>query len=164
MDQGPLVIEEIDAGAELVREFDQYEPVKVAFWLKASEAEQRYLYLASDGIDDTNLNLAYAEVLRLLNQIRSPYLGPFRVKVIGGHDPMTLAAIDIHKRFPGTKAIRLRERDFGGKSRSRARALRRTHLAAHSFRSWQSTDRCSAPKPSTLHQTTQRRVHVYDGE
>ena len=56
----------------------------------------------------------YAEVLRLLNQIRSPYLGPFRVKVIGGHDPMTLAAIDIHKRFPGTKAIRLREGDFGG--------------------------------------------------
>ena len=27
MDHGPLVTEEIDAGAELVREFDKYEPV-----------------------------------------------------------------------------------------------------------------------------------------
>ena len=46
------------------REFDKYGPVKVAFWLKASDTEQRYLYIASDQIADTNLDVAYGEVLR----------------------------------------------------------------------------------------------------
>src|SRR3954449_4517715 len=101
MDQGPLVSEEINAGAIMVREFDRYEPVKAAFWLKASDEEQRYLYLASDRIDDTNFDVAYREVLRLANEMRSPYLDPFRVKLIGGEDPLALAALDINKRFPG---------------------------------------------------------------
>lgn len=114
MDQGPLVSEEIDAGAELAREFDKYQPVKAAFWLKASDGGQRYLYLASDRIDDTNFDVAYGEVLRLADQIRSPYLDPFRVKVIGGDDPLARAATDIHNRFPGPMATRLRGRDFGG--------------------------------------------------
>jgi hypothetical protein len=33
MDQGQLVSEEIDAGAELVRRLDQHVPVKAAFWV-----------------------------------------------------------------------------------------------------------------------------------
>jgi len=116
MDQGPLVVEEIDAGAELVREFDQYESVKAAFWLKASDEEQRYLYLASDRIDDTNFDVAYGEVLRLASKMRSPYLDPFRVKVIGGEDPLTLAALDINRRFPGRMATRFGGKSFGGLS------------------------------------------------
>lgn len=116
MDQGPLVIEEIDAGAKLAREFDQYGPVKAAFWLKASDEEQRYLYLASDRIDDTNFDLAYGEVLRLANKIRSPYLDPFRVKLIGGEDPLALAAVDINRRFPGSMATRFGGKSFGGLS------------------------------------------------
>ena len=68
MDQGPLVTAQIDAGAELCGEFDKYEPVKIAFWLKASDEEQRYFYIASERIDDTNFDLAYGEVLRLGGQ------------------------------------------------------------------------------------------------
>jgi hypothetical protein len=41
-------MEEIDAGAELVREFEKYAPVTVAFWLKESDDEHRHLYIASD--------------------------------------------------------------------------------------------------------------------
>jgi hypothetical protein len=116
MDQGPLVIEEIDAGAELAREFDQYQPIKAAFWLKASDEEQRYLYLASDGIDDTNFDVAYGEVLRLANKIHSPYLDPFRVKLIGDRDPLAQAAIGISNRFPGPIATRFGGKSFGGLS------------------------------------------------
>ncbi len=65
MDQSPLVMEEINAGAEIVRQFENYEPVKVAFWLKASDDDHRYLFIASDKIDDTNFDIAYGEVLRL---------------------------------------------------------------------------------------------------
>jgi hypothetical protein len=111
MDQGPLVSEEIEAGAELIREFDRFQPIKAAFWLKASDEEQRYLYIASDQIKDTNFDVAYGEVLRLANKMQSPYLDPFRVKLIGGEDPLARAAVDVQRRFPRPTVTR-----FGGKS------------------------------------------------
>jgi hypothetical protein len=114
MDRGPLVIDEIDAGAELAREFDKYEPVKVAFWLKASDEVHRYLYIASERIGDSNSDLAYGEVLRLANKMQSLYLDPFRVKVISAEDPLAKAAVEINKRFPGRMATRFGGESFGG--------------------------------------------------
>lgn len=108
--------EEIDAGAELTREFDKYRSVKAAFWLKTSDEEQRYLYIASDQINDTNLGVAYGEMLRVANQMQSPYLDPFRVKLICGDDPLAQAAVDIHERFPSPRASRFGGTSFGGLS------------------------------------------------
>jgi hypothetical protein len=73
MDQGPLVIEEIEVGEHLLREFENYAPIMVAFWMRAGDEEQRYLYIASDRIDATNFDVAYGEVLRIAERIRSPY-------------------------------------------------------------------------------------------
>ena len=114
MDQDSLVIEEIDAGAKLVCEFDKYRSVAAAFWLKVGDAEQRYLYIASDKIDDTNLRESYGEILRLTETMRSPYLDPFRVKLIGAENPLAKAAAVINKRFPGRMATSLRRKSFGG--------------------------------------------------
>jgi len=114
MDHGPLVREEIDAGAKLAHEFDRYRSVKAAFWIKASDEDQRYLYLASDQIDDTNFDVAYGEVGRLMRTMRSPYLDRFRIKVIGGHDPLALAAVDINRRFPSPLGTRFGGSPFGG--------------------------------------------------
>jgi hypothetical protein len=114
MDQGPLVSAEIDAGADLGREFDKRYPVKAAFWLKASDEEQRYLYIASDQINDSNLRMAYGEVLRLTRQMQSPDLDPFRVKLIGGENPLARAAVDIQRRFPGRMGTRFGGKTFGG--------------------------------------------------
>lgn len=108
------MIDEIDAGAELAREFDKYEPVKVAFWLKASDEVHRYLYIASERIGDSNSDLAYGEVLRLANKMQSLYLDPFRVKVISAEDPLAKAAVEINKRFPGRMATRFGGESFGG--------------------------------------------------
>jgi hypothetical protein len=116
MDQGPLVMEEIDAGAELVRGFDRYEPLKAAFWLKASDEDHRFLYLASERIDDTNFDVAYGEVLRLADEMRSTHLDPFRVKLIGADDPLAEAAVELHHRFPGRMATRFGGKTFGGVS------------------------------------------------
>ena len=114
MDQGPLVMQEIDAGAALVREFDKYAPVQVAFWLKASDREYRYLYIASERIDDTNIDVAYGEVLRLANQLQSAYLDPFRVKLVSAEDPLAKAAVQINKHFSSRTATRFGGRSFGG--------------------------------------------------
>lgn len=114
MDQGSLVTEEIDAGAELAREFDKYEPIKVAFWLKASDDDHRFLYIASEGIDDSNLDVAYGEILRLSAKMQSIWLDPFRVKLINADDPLAKAAVEIHQRFPGRLATRFGGNMFGG--------------------------------------------------
>ena len=116
MDQGPLVTGEIDAGAELVRQFDNYKPVKAAFWLKESDDEHRFLYLASERIDANNIDVAYGEVLRLTALIKSSFLDPFRVKLINAGDPLAMAAVEINRRFPSRLATRLRVKTFGGVS------------------------------------------------
>lgn len=108
------MIEEIDAGAELVREFGRYLPVRVAFWLKDSDREFRYLYIASDRMDGSNISEAYGEVLRLADQLQSPHLDPFRVKIVNSQDPLARAAFDIQTRFPSRTPIRLGGMAFGG--------------------------------------------------
>ncbi len=114
MDQGPLVREEIDAGDSLIREFDKYLPVKAAFWLKSSDDEYRYLYIASERIDDNNVDLAYGEILRIAAALKSPYLDPFRVKLISANDALAKAATGIQERYPARIPTRLGGSSFGG--------------------------------------------------
>jgi hypothetical protein len=113
MDYGPLVIEEIEAGEELIREFDKFMPVKAAVWLKEMDAGLRSLYIASDQIDGTTLGQGYGEILRIADAMNTPYLNPFRVKLIGGDHPLAQAVSSLHQRYPGAPAIRLGETFFG---------------------------------------------------
>jgi hypothetical protein len=113
MDQSALVKEEIDAGAELIRQFEQYTPVKAAFWMKASEKPFRYLYIASDHINDKNFDLAYSEIFRIVKEMNDPNLPLFRVKVIGGNHPSARDVIEIYRRHPNSGAINYRERFLG---------------------------------------------------
>lgn len=114
MDQRALVIPQIDAGARLVNEFDQYAPVRAAFWLKAKDEGEWYLYLASDQIDDTNFDLAYGEVLRLTGSEPTPWLDPFQVKVISAHDRLAQAVLAILAGYPGKTAARYHGRELAG--------------------------------------------------
>jgi len=114
MDQEPLVREEIDAGAEFLRAFDQYAPVKAAFWLKVGDEGNRHLYIASERIDDTNFVLAYREVIRLANQMPSIYFDPFRVKVLNADKPLARAAAEINECFPNRLGTRIGGGMFGG--------------------------------------------------
>jgi hypothetical protein len=117
MDQGPLVTEQIDAGASLASEFaEQYKPLQAVFWLKESEVGQWYLYLVSDQIDDTNFDMAYGEVIHLLGPGPHLWLDPFQVKVTGIDDPVARAVMDIQQTYPGRLATRLRNRMVGGLS------------------------------------------------
>jgi hypothetical protein len=113
MDQSPLVSEETAAGAELIQALDKAYPVKAAFWLKASD-DYRYLYIASDAIDHSNVGTAYGEMLRLVHHLPIPYLDPFRVKLIAGSDPLALAAVQ--KRSAGRFRTRVDGGMFGGLS------------------------------------------------
>ena len=95
MDQGPLVSEQIEAGARFLREFQKYAPIQAAFWLKDSEEGAWYLYVASDQITDENFDMAYLEVARVAGRLQDPWFDPLRVKVLGTHKPVAKAALDL---------------------------------------------------------------------
>jgi hypothetical protein len=114
MDQSPLVIDQIDAGARFLREFQKLIPVQAAFWLKESDEEECSLYVASDQINDDNFDVAYGEVLRIAGVLGIPLFDPFQVKLIGADDPLAKAALDVHRRYPGPIATRFHGKAFGG--------------------------------------------------
>ena len=116
MDQGPLVTEQSDAGDALIQEFNKYAPVRAAFWLKESEDGQWYLHLVSDRINDSNFDLAYGEVLRIVGKKPNLWLDPFQVKVTGVDDPLAGAVMGIQQAYAGRLATRFRNRQLGGLS------------------------------------------------
>lgn len=114
MDQNSLVNEATDAGADLIRRFQRFKPVELAFWLRPSEESRWSLYIASEGINPTNIDIGFGEILRLVDELRTPYIDPFQVRLIGVGDPLAQAAAEINKKYPGPMANRLRGKSFGG--------------------------------------------------
>lgn len=119
MDCDALVNEEIEAAARFLAEFDKVRPIRVAFWLKATDETSWYLYIASDQIDNTKIGAAYRDVAHVAQTFRDPDFDVMRVKVVGIDDPFVHAALDILQRYPAKIPTRLRDRVFG-----------RTHVAA----------------------------------
>jgi hypothetical protein len=66
MDKAILVNEQIDAGREFAEAFNNYQTVDALFWLNPAESSEWELYLASPAINDSNFDVAYGEVLRLV--------------------------------------------------------------------------------------------------
>src|SRR5438093_1082170 len=113
MDSKPLVIEQTDAGAELVRKLRTYLQVEAAFWLNPSEEGGWTLYIASPEIDKNNFDLAYGEAIRIVQSMKTPYIDPFQVRIIRVSDPLAQAAIAVNQRYPGNAATRIWGKTFG---------------------------------------------------
>jgi len=113
MDPRTLVTEEIEAGAELVREFDKFMPVKASLWLHPTEKGCWLLYIISEAIDGGTLRDGYHDVGRLMDIQRSPYLDIFQVKLLSAEDPVAVAVWRLHERFYGRFPIRYGEMTFG---------------------------------------------------
>ena len=115
MDQGPLVREEIEAGAELARRFDKSEPVKAAFWLRVPDDDERYLYLVIGRDRNTSFRPAYEALVRSMLELRNPDLDMLRVKLIGFDDPMGQAAIEMQQHYPASLSRRAYGVMFGNR-------------------------------------------------
>ncbi len=114
MGQESLVMDEIEAGADLIRAMNHFADVKVAFWLKEDEEDERYLYLSSDHFDLANRPRAYEELTRIMDRNPSIFVDPLRVSLIGGDDRWATAAKQINDRFADRLGTRLRSVMFGG--------------------------------------------------
>ena len=110
-----LVDEQVGAGADFVRDFNEYVPVSAAFWINPAESEEWYLYIASDEIDGSNLNIVYGEVLKRLGK-KSQWLDPFRVKLLNSSDPVARQAVEIRDRYPARIPTRYHGSSIGGMS------------------------------------------------
>ena len=108
--------EQTDAGAELIKNLRPSLPVESAFWLNPSEDGGWALYIASPEIDNHHFDLAYGEVLRTAQSMKTPYLDPFQIRVIGVNDPLAKAATAVNQKYPGKLATRFRDKVFGGSS------------------------------------------------
>ncbi len=84
MDQNTLVIAEAEkeAGRDLIQRLGESRPVQLAFWLKPTESPRWFLYILADGINDSNVDRGYREVLLRLQEMPTAYLDPFQVKLI----------------------------------------------------------------------------------
>ncbi len=111
-----LVIEQIDAGTEFIRDFNDYVPVSVAFWVVSAESADVFLYIASDDINDRNFDVAYGEVLRRLRGKRSQWLDPFQIKLLNSSDPIAQDAIRIRDHYPAPLVTRYGGSSLGGTS------------------------------------------------
>lgn len=99
MDQGPLVNEQVRAGARLLAEFQKCFPVMAALWVKDEEGSWS-LYVASDQITDDNFDVAYGEVVRIAAALRDdPWFDLFQVKVIGADHRLAKAAVQVQQRY-----------------------------------------------------------------
>jgi hypothetical protein len=114
MDTNPLVTEETDAGAELVRRLQKSMPIETAFWLNPSADGKWELIIATSEVDAGNYDNGYGEILRLVQEMRTPYIDPFQVRLIGSDDPLTKAAVEMNRKFPGPVPTRFRGKYFGG--------------------------------------------------
>ena len=112
MDQGPLVMDEIEAGAKLIRKLDDFAPIKVAFWLRRDEEDERRLYIASDQFSSANRPDAYGEVQRILQEMPLIFLDPSQVSLLAGDNRLAIAAKQMSDQYPDRRGLRLRSIPF----------------------------------------------------
>lgn len=72
--------------------------VKAAFWYYRSEADQWFLYLVSDIVDQNGLRAAYTILGRAISQLPNLLIDRFAVKVVSPSDPIAKAVLDFRSK------------------------------------------------------------------
>ena len=102
MDQVPLVAEAVDAGRRFLLEFDRVFPVDVAFWMKDRDESTWQLHFASASIGDQDRQRAFSEIVRILREMNTPWLGPLGIKLRKADERVVQFARDIRQRYPAS--------------------------------------------------------------
>lgn len=95
MDQATLVEHEINDVPKLIDQLkrDNFD-VKAAFWLYTSEADQWYLYLASDAVHQIGILESYMAMNKAIDQLADLEIDPFHVKLVAPDNPLAKAIMD----------------------------------------------------------------------
>jgi hypothetical protein len=115
MDQATLVEPEIDGVTRLIDQLrrDNFD-VKAAFWLYTSEADQWFLYIASDAVNQKGIIEAYKAVYRAMRQMPDLRIDRFQVKLVAPDDSVAKAVIDFQSKQHARLPTRIRATNLGG--------------------------------------------------
>jgi hypothetical protein len=101
MAQATLVENQIEDGERLVEALLRANfSVEAACWIRTSEDERWYLYIASKLVDDKGPAAAYRDIHLAMRQIPDVRIGPFEVKAIGAADSITIDVLEFQRRYP----------------------------------------------------------------
>jgi hypothetical protein len=114
MDRATLVDHPIDEVPKLVDQLrrDAFD-VKAAFWLYTSEADQWFLDIASDAVDQMGITEAYKAVGRAMRRLPDLQIDPFQVKLVAPDDPVAKAVIDFLSQPQARLPTRIRATNLG---------------------------------------------------
>jgi hypothetical protein len=114
MDQATLVEHQIDDVTRLVDQLrrDGFD-VKAAFWLYTSEADQWFLYIASDMVNQQGITEAYKAVGRAMRRLLDLQIDRFQVKLVTPDDPVAKAVIDFQSERHARLPTRVRAANLG---------------------------------------------------
>jgi hypothetical protein len=110
MDQSTLVIEQIEIGQRLVTEFNDFAPLRAAFWRKDDETGEWQLYLASDRFNNADSRIGYREASRILGPSLDYTLNPVRVKIRGTNDLLVQSVVAFLQKYPSLVPGRIHDR------------------------------------------------------
>jgi hypothetical protein len=114
MDQATLVDHQIDDVPRLIDQLRKDNiDVQAAFWYYRSEADQWYLYLVSDLVDQKGYIEAYKAVLKVMEQLPDLWTHWREVKLIGPDDPLEKAVIDFRSKQRSPLPARVRGTNLG---------------------------------------------------
>jgi hypothetical protein len=115
MDQATLVEPEIDDVTRLIDQLrrDNFD-VKAAFWLYTTEADQWFLYIASDAVNQKGIIEAYKAVYQAMRQMPDLRIDRFQVKLVAPDDPVAKAVIDFQSKQRARLPTRIRATNLGG--------------------------------------------------
>jgi hypothetical protein len=99
MDQATLVGRQIDDVTKLIDQLrrDHFD-VMAAFWLYRSEADEWFLHIVSDAVDQDATNEPYKAVYGTMRRIPDLGIEPFQVKLVSPNDPVARAVLDLLSR------------------------------------------------------------------
>jgi len=89
MDTQTLVDDQIQAGQRFITLLVQKNfEVIIACWVKTSEEDDWFLYIASGEVDRKGLAEAYREAYRVLEELDIPWIAASQLKLVRSDDPM----------------------------------------------------------------------------
>jgi hypothetical protein len=102
MDQNALVNDLVKRGAAFLEEFEKLHPIAVAFWLKNKGEKRWHLHVASEKLDDAARYDAYADVIRIANELS---FGPSFVRLRKIDEKIVQWALAYQHRHPSLAAV-----------------------------------------------------------
>src|SRR5690606_12304189 len=86
---------------------------RAAFWLKSGDDSLRYMYIASDDVNEGGTREGYAVLRSIMDTIEKKDFNRYRINLIPSNHPLAQEAIQMAQAFPEATDCRFGRQMFG---------------------------------------------------